>query len=234
MSLTITAISDTHTRHSLLTNDLPGGDIIIHAGDFMNSGYYKSEVQDFCKWFDSLDYDAKIFIAGNHDRLFEDSPKEAMEIVNSHKWIDYLQDSNIQYARGEYSPINIWGSPWQPEFYNWAFNLPRMGEDLREKWSLIPIETDILVTHGPPYSYLDLSGHGNIKCGCELLLDRVMTVKPKIHIFGHVHGSYGYKFNGTTHFINAAVLNEQYKYRNKPLTFTWDADINEIEFLTDF
>ena len=231
MSLTITAISDTHAKHRMITDDLPGGDLLIHAGDAMTNGYYESELRDFLTWFSDQrqKYSHCVFIAGNHDRLFEDKPEKINDILKEFPDITYLQD--------ESSIINdthIYGSPWQPEFYNWAFNLPRMGEDLKEKWSLIPPETDILITHGPPYSYLDLSGHGNIKCGCELLLDRVMTVKPKIHIFGHVHGSYGYKFNGTTHFINAAVLNEQYKYRNKPLTFTWDADINEIEFLTDF
>ena len=223
----ITFISDTHTKHNLTSNDLPGGDIIIHAGDFMNSGYYWEEVYPFLKWYDDLDnYDTKIFIAGNHDRLFEDRNQEARGLLTGYKTINYLQDETIIV-----NDTKIYGSPWQPEFYNWAFNLPRNGEDLREKWFNIPNSTDILITHGPPFGHLDVTPYGNLNVGCELLRVRLDSLKPKIHVFGHVHSGYGYKFHEGTHFINAAVLSERYQYTNKPVTIDWNPETNEVEFL---
>ena len=106
-----------------------------------------------------------------------------------------------------------------------------MGEDLREKWNWIPDTTDILITHGPPWEHLDATPYGNKRVGCELLRVRVDELKPKIHVFGHIHSGYGYKFHEGTHFINAAVLNEKYMYTNKPINVEWDKETNKIEFL---
>jgi predicted phosphodiesterase len=236
----LTVISDTHTKHRQLNGDLPGGDLLIHAGDFMNSGYMPHEIEDFCKWFEAQDYDHLVFIAGNHDRVFENLPERAMEIVNSYKSIDYLQDTQITlYYDGPNgdSPednVRIYGSPWQPEFYNWAFNLPKGGKELQEKWAAIPTDTDILITHGPAQGHLDMSGppYNEPNLGCGLLRHHFDTnFKPKIHICGHIHGGYGYKFDGQTHYFNASILNERYKYVNKPMTFDWNPETNEINFI---
>lgn len=225
----ITFISDTHSRHTDITKDLPGGDLLLHSGDFMNSGVKQNEMFSFCDWFNKLDeYDSKIFIAGNHDILFEQSPTFVKGALSGYKWIDYLQDEEI-IVNG----VKIYGSPWQPEFYNWAFNLPRRGPGLSSRWENIPNDTDILITHGPPQGILDISGppYSQGDLGCELLRVRVDELKPKIHLFGHIHGSYGYKFINGTHFINASVLNEQYEYKNKPLTVKWDKESNDLTFL---
>lgn len=225
----ITFISDTHSRHTDITKDLPGGDLLLHSGDFMNSGVKQNEMFSFCDWFNKLDeYDSKIFIAGNHDILFEQSPTFVKGALSGYKWIDYLQDEEI-IVNG----VKIYGSPWQPEFYNWAFNLPRRGPGLSTRWENIPNDTDILITHGPPQGILDISGppYSQGDLGCELLRVRVDELKPKIHVFGHIHGSYGYKFINGTHFINASVLNEQYEYKNKPLTVKWDKESNDLTFL---
>jgi hypothetical protein len=195
---------------------------------------YKHEIQEFCKWFNSLDnYDNKIFIAGNHDWGFQKRPNESKEIINSYKWIDYLQDEETGLQIGDGPMVKIYGSPWQPEFHNWAFNLPRNGWELEQKWNDIPINTDILITHGPAQGYLDTSGPpwNEPMLGCELLVERIKEIKPKIHLCGHIHGGYGYMFDGDTHFINASVLNERYDYVNKPLTIEWDPVTNSIEFL---
>lgn len=225
----ITFISDTHSRHTDITKDLPGGDLLLHSGDFMNSGVIQNEMFSFCDWFNKLDeYDSKIFIAGNHDILFEQSPTFVKGALSGYKWIDYLQDEEIIV-----NDVKIYGSPWQPEFYNWAFNLPRRGPGLSSRWENIPNDTDILITHGPPQGILDISGppYSQGDLGCELLRVRVDELKPKIHLFGHIHGSYGYKFINGTHFINASVLNEQYEYKNKPLTVKWDKESNDLTFL---
>jgi len=226
----ITFISDTHTKHREINKDLPGGDLIIHAGDFMNSGYESQDVADFVNWYSSLltmDYKHRVFIAGNHDRLFEDYPNLAKELINAYSGgLIYLQDQSHVI-----DGVKIYGSPWQPAFYDWAFNLPRNGWELELKWKDIPNDTDILITHGPPFGHLDVTPYGNLNVGCELLRARVDELKPKIHVFGHVHSGYGYKFHNDTHFINAAVLNEKYKYFNKPLTVEWDPETNELEFI---
>lgn len=226
----ITFISDTHTKHRQL--NLPGGDLLVHAGDLMNSGYLKHEITDFCKWFEAQDYDRCLFIAGNHDRLFETLPEEVAEIVNEYG-IHYLQDSQYLYGDFPDELVKIYGSPWQPEFYNWAFNLPRCGTELEKAWEAIPEDTDILVTHGPPQDHLDVSGPpwNTPHLGCELLRVRVDKIKPKIHVFGHIHGSAGYKFYDGTHFINASVLNEGYSVVNQPITVDWDPVTNELQFV---
>ena len=131
----------------------------------------------------------------------------------------------------EIDGIKIWGSPWQPEFCNWAFNLPRNGWQLAEKWNFIPENIDILITHCPSFGNLDIVIGREDNLGCELLTERIKIVKPKIHIFGHIHSGYGYKFDGVTHHFNASVLNERYEYTNKPLTIDWNRDTNEIIFL---
>jgi len=226
----ITFISDTHTKHNQVTPDLPGGDLLIHAGDFMNSGYYWEEVYPFLKWYDELNnYDHKVFIAGNHDRLFDDRPREVQGLLTGYKTIDYLQDQCITVGDDE-QMVKIYGSPWQPEFYDWAFNLPRQGEDLREKWFWIPKDTDILVTHGPAFGHCDEAPYGG-HVGCELLRERIDEFPPKIHVFGHIHAGYGYKFHNGTHFFNAAVLGERYNYDNKPMTVDWDPITNELNFI---
>jgi len=233
----ITLISDTHTKHQNLNLDLPGGDMLIHSGDFMNSGYDKEDVTDFFDWFSSIKgYDKKIFIAGNHDRILENDPTWSTLTIKDYPNLIYLQDEGYSiYDIEDDSSVKLYGSPWQPAFFNWAFNLPRNGEELKAKWDAIPSNTDILITHGPPFGYLDIPGGQSIRVGCEMLRYRVDELKPKIHVFGHVHGGYGYYFNGHTHFFNASVLNERYKYTNKPFTFEWDQSTNEIKTLyTEF
>jgi hypothetical protein len=236
----ITLISDTHTRHGLIPmEDLPGGDLLIHAGDIMNSGYNKNDIFDFCTWFQSLkQYEDKVFIAGNHDRMFENHPVESNMIVNNFGDIIYLQDDNYtMYFDGPNGDtpednIHIYGSPWQPWFYDWAFNLPKNGPGLATKWEAIPDNTDILITHGPAFGTLDtVAGRPWDHLGCELLAQRIEVIKPKIHVCGHIHSGRGYEFKNDTHFFNASVLDEQYEYTQKPMTFNWNPDNNTVDFI---
>ena len=231
----ITVISDTHTKHGLIPlTDLPGGDLLIHAGDIMNSGYNKNDILDFCTWFHSLEqYDKKIFIAGNHDRMFENHPEGVEELLNIYFDIDYLQDEAYDlYDLDTDTSTKIYGSPWQPEFYSWAFNLPKNSLQLAGKWEAIPNNTDILITHGPAFGTLDtVAGRPWDNLGFELLAQRIEVIKPKIHVCGHIHSGYGYEFKNGTHFFNAAVLDEQYEYTQKPMKFDWNKETNTIEFV---
>jgi len=202
------ALSDTHGKHRLLKN-LPPADVIIHAGDISMEGAEHS-IQDFLRWFSKLDYAYRIFIAGNHDRFFEDEPAGLIKKMVPENVI-YLNDSGICIEG-----INIWGSPITPWFFDWAFNRQR-GKEIGKHWKLIPDNTDILITHGPPYGILDAVPHGHV--GCEALLKRVKAVKPRVHLFGHIHEAYGSFENKASRFFNASVLDDQYELRNAPMEF---------------
>ena len=228
----ITFISDTHNKHLYLTKDLPGGDLLIHAGDISSMGY-KHEIQKFCDWFNEIDnYDCNVFIAGNHDWGFQKRPEETMSIINSYKWINYLQDSSMTFYSKNMKSCNLYGTPWQPEFYNWAFNLPRNSEELQSKWNAIPEDTDILITHGPAWGILDgVIDKRGIHLGCELLAERIQKIKPKIHVCGHIHTGRGiYEKDGTL-YINASVLNEQYQYTYNPITIDYDFETGKYEII---
>jgi UDP-2,3-diacylglucosamine pyrophosphatase LpxH len=240
MKTRITVLSDTHTKHGLIPmEDLPGGDMILFAGDLMNSGYNRNDIWDFCHWFQSLkQYEDKVFIAGNHDRMFENHPEEVKGYLKKFPLIDYLEDEQLTlYGDGPNGDmpegnIRIYGSPWQPEFFNWAFNLPKNGIEIASKWLAIPDNTDILITHGPAYGTLDtVKGRQYDNLGCGMLAERIKVIKPKIHICGHIHSGYGYYFDGTTHYFNASVLNERYNFENKPFNIEWDKQTNEIVFI---
>ena len=201
-------ISDTHGKHNELS--LPKADVIIHAGDICSRGY-EQEVMDFLKWFDRLDYKYKIFIAGNHDFLFERESDEVLQKLIP-PGIIYLNDSAI-----EIEGIKIWGSPITPWFFNWAFNRNR-GEAISRHWEIIPDDIRILVTHGPPFSILDKTLKKE-HVGCEDLLQKILEIKPGFHLFGHIHEAYGIFKNNDTTFINASVLDANYNLRNEPVVF---------------
>jgi Icc-related predicted phosphoesterase len=206
--LKFVAISDTHCRHNNIK--LPNGDVLLHAGDITYCGK-KSEVVDFLNWFSRQKFAFKVFIAGNHDFYFENAnPKELEEVVP--KNVIYLNDSGISIDN-----FTIWGSPVTPWFYNWAFNRQR-GVEIQRHWNLIPGKIDVLLTHGPVYGILDSVINKN-SAGCKTLLSTVQKIKPKVHVFGHIHESYGVETRFGVKFINASVLNESYELVNRPVVF---------------
>ena len=239
MKLKVTLISDTHAKHNRLRYDLPGGDLLIHAGDFMTSGYHVHEARNFFEWYEKIvTYDTKVFIAGNHDRIMQLEVEQMRGELTGYKTIEYLEDEMMgMYFDGPNGDhpediVRIYGSPWQPEFFQWAYNLPRNGDELKAKWNAIPDNTDILVTHGPAWGFLDdVEGRRGTHLGCELLTERIKAIKPKIHVCGHIHSGYGHYFDGHTHYFNASVLNERYEYAHLPWHFEWDNITNEINFL---
>jgi Icc-related predicted phosphoesterase len=228
----LTIISDTHNKHKHISGDLKGGDLLLHAGDISSMGY-EHEIREFAKWYNGLDnYTTKVFIAGNHDWGFQNNAEKTKEILETYKDIKYLEDEFLGIIDGGEPEIKIWGSPWQPEFYNWAFNLPKGGWELEQKWKDIPDDIDILITHGPAWGFLDdVEGNRNVHLGCELLAERIKQIKPKIHICGHIHTGYGHYYDGHTHYFNAAVLNERYNYAHLPWHIDWNPITNEIQFL---
>jgi Icc-related predicted phosphoesterase len=194
----IVFISDTHNRHSEIT--VPAGDLLVHAGDISGRGGVY-EITRFMDWLEDQPHPHKVLIAGNHDFLAERNPEEFLGLVP--KNVIYLNDSGT-----EINGLKIWGSPIQPWFFDWAFNRQR-GEEIDQHWQLIPEGTDLLMTHGPPSGILDRTITGE-KVGCEDLLRRVLEIKPRIHVFGHIHEAYGQVQQDGIHFINASVLNHRY------------------------
>lgn len=202
------AISDTHCRHRSLK--LPKGDVIIHAGDISYQGE-RSELEDFLKWFSQLDFEHKIFIGGNHDFFLEKAKPTVLKKLIPEN-VTYLKDCST-----ELGGIKVWGSPYTPWYFNWAFNKHR-GLQMKKQWSQIPDDTTLLLTHGPAFGILDTVINER-HVGCKELLDRVMTLKPKVHVFGHIHESYGSKKLQGVRFYNACMLNESYELVNKPIVF---------------
>jgi len=202
----VVIISDTHNYHNKII--LPVGDIIVHCGDMTGMGR-EAEVVSFLDWFENIKYTHKIFIAGNHDFAFEHNPSWLHDELD-HRNFNYLLDESI-ILEG----IKFYGSPYQPWFHNWAFNLDR-GEKCAAKWAEIPQDTDFLITHGPPEGILDKTLEGEY-VGCYDLLQRVKVVQPKVHAFGHIHEGYGIKQVEETLFVNASICTRNYKPTNKPI-----------------
>ncbi|MEK7723259.1 MAG: metallophosphatase domain-containing protein [Acidobacteriota bacterium] len=208
----IVCLSDTHNCNEQI--EVPDGDILLHSGDATSVGNIV-QINAFNQWFSKLPHKYKIFVAGNHDWLFETDNGLSRSLLD--KSIIYLQDSFV-----EIEGLKIYGSPWQPRFFDWAFNLNR-GVELAEKWKLIPLDTDILITHGPPNGLLDEVERGSWteNTGCEELRKRVETLaefgKLKLHLFGHIHCGYGQDEQSGVKFVNASTCDEQYQPTQPPI-----------------
>jgi len=208
----IVCISDTHNY--LKEIKIPEGDILLHSGDATFYGY-GHEVKPFGEWIRSHPHMYKVFVAGNHDRSFEDQPKKAAEWLGD--GIIYLQDQAVELEiNGD--KVKIYGAPWQPWFFDWAFNIRPETGGLKAKWDLIPKDADVLVTHGPPYKLRDVNREGE-HCGDRDLRQAIQRVRPKLHVCGHIHEGYGVSRFGDTLIANASICNRKYKPVNKPLVF---------------
>jgi Icc-related predicted phosphoesterase len=209
----ITCISDTHSlvrspdSLKVLTAKLTGGEILVHAGDMSSQGS-ATEVMLFLEWFWSLPYTHKVLIAGNHDWLFERDPGLAADMLANFPGITYLNDSEATIEG-----LRFWGSPITPFFNNWAFN--RHSKEIGQHWDMIPEGIDVLITHGPPAGILDTIDSVQPPAGCHLLRGAVARVKPKLHVFGHIHEGRGLRQVDETLYINAATLNGRYQLYNQ-------------------
>jgi predicted phosphohydrolase len=158
---------------------------LVHAGDLTQSGSL-SEVQKTLDWLNTFPHTHKVVVAGNHDLFLDGTTTTAdHDSQGALKWgsLIYLQDTNTSLTFPGGRRLKVYGSPWTRKQGNWAFQYPR-GED---RWSnTIPDDIDVLVTHSPPRFYLDLDGFGD-----ENLLNELWRVRPRVHVFGHIHAGYG-------------------------------------------
>lgn len=202
----IIGISDTHNLHNQI--EVPECDILIHAGDATGRGHM-NELMPFLNWFSKQPAKYKVMVPGNHDWGFEKQP-DFYKLQCSERGISLLMDEMV-----ELDGIKIWGSPIQPFFCDWAFNR-WPGDDIQKHWDLIPPGMDILVTHGPPKGFLDENMLGQ-QCGCDQLLYKILEVRPKVHIFGHIHDNNGLKTFDNIKFYNVAICDEMYRAAYKPM-----------------
>ncbi|XP_069119779.1 metallophosphoesterase MPPED2-like [Argopecten irradians] len=235
--LRFVCISDTHSRIENGAYKIPPGDVLLHGGDFSMIGLPK-DIHKFNEYLGTLPHKVKVVIAGNHDLTFDE------EMVKNHRqnlsmmfgvreqfYEAYMAEKNLtdvkelmtncvylEDASVDIHGIKIYGSPWQPEFGGWGFNLPR-GQALLDKWNMIPDDTEILITHGPPIGHGDHTFDGT-RAGCVELLSTIQQrVRPKYHIFGHIHEGYGVTTDGVTTYINASTCTLRYKTENAPVIF---------------
>lgn len=201
----IVMMSDTH-NWEIKREDIPDGDILIHAGDATGEGSY-DEVNRFYKWFGAIKgFKHKIYVPGNHDWLFDTQ----WGYANSFAPFDVtiLNDSGI-----EIDGVKFWGSPVTPYFFGWAFN--RRDEEIQRHWDYIPDDTNVLITHGPILGVGDMTIRGE-HVGCPRLGREVLRLQDlQLHVFGHIHYAHGmYTRNGVTH-VNAAICDERYRPTQK-------------------
>lgn len=192
MRTVIVCLSDTHAHHRQVI--VPDGDILIHAGDFTGLDRGRPTLRDFDSWLGELPHPHKIVVPGNHDFALEEHPFPKSLLQNA----TVLINEEITVLG-----LKIWGSPVTP-LYGGAFGLISAA-DRRKLYRDTPTGLDLLVTHGPPYGILDYAPNG-IHHGCRELLKTVERVKPRIHVFGHIHGAHSVSTGPPTTFVNAALL----------------------------
>jgi Icc-related predicted phosphoesterase len=222
----IIVFSDTHGSHGLLDLPIDGIDMAIFAGD---AGTYKNPysningILDFIEWYSKIPIKYKIWIAGNHDTSTEAGLVDARQL-SEEKGLIYLEHET-KYVNG----IEIFGSPYTPTFYNWAYNVDR--DKLRDYWNQIPVTTEILITHGPTYGIGKL---GVVKSGEDVGDEELTNIikntlnNLKFTVFGHIHEGYGYHKENDKLFINASVLDLDYKLVNKPFIITMNLETKKI------
>ena len=198
-------IADTHRRHRELA--IPECDILIHCGDICSFQQEDQAIlEDTDAWFAEVPARHVLCTGGNHDFLLE-----RREFKFAHAQL--LQDRLI-----EVGGLSIYGAPWCPDLSGFAFY--KSGDELLEKWKLIPAGIDVLVTHTPPYGILDLPTSGNVHLGCKHLLHELERIQPRLHVFGHVHASYGSFADKKTQYFNAAMVGgKDFTVRNCPVLY---------------
>jgi Icc-related predicted phosphoesterase len=222
----VVTISDTHGMHDGLT--IPQCDVLIVAGDICRSGN-TWQLEEFSDWLSGQSNNFKkcLLVSGNHDWVFAKTKLIGIEILKNYLGdkIEYLQDQEIVI-----DGIKFYGSPWQPEFNSWAFNLPR-GDRLKLVWEAIPDDVNVLITHCPPHGIGDLVVNSHNHAGCFELLNRIKQLSKnslKLSVFGHIHSGNGLytsdELKGVI-FCNTAICDERYKPNNSAYEFNIDSNL---------
>lgn len=188
---TLCLVSDTHRQHRSVA--IPACDLLIHCGDFCS--FQREDLQtleDADFWFAESSAQHVVCLGGNHDFLLH------------HREFRFAHATLLEDTLLEVAGLTIYGSPWCPDLSGFAYYAT--AEQLIERWKQIPAGIDVLITHTPPFGILDLPTAGTVHLGCPHLRQELDRIRPRLHVFGHVHASHGMERNATTQFINAAVV----------------------------
>ncbi|KAH8780527.1 Metallo-dependent phosphatase-like protein [Hyaloscypha sp. PMI_1271] len=244
-------ISDTHnfqfgnaeTWHGAFRQPVPKVDVLLHAGDLTERGGLNA-YKGVLNMLSSIDAELKLVIGGNHDLsldgnywrtyMCDDEDPEgmaehdnAMEIFKGPlakaAGVTYLEEGLNTFTLKNGAKFTIYTSPYQPEFYHWAFPYERNEDRFNLQHQSAPSVTsiatnpipdfpsvDIMMTHGPPKDILDWTAHGTV--GCENLLRAVSRARPRLYCFGHIHEAYGAKvitWKDDTTLIGAEAIEGQ-------------------------
>lgn len=214
----IVAISDTHNQHAKIKR-MPTGDVLIHAGDLTGEGI-PAEIFDAFAWLSKQPYERIIVIPGNHDFGLQRIPQLAGVLKSKFPRVELLND-NDTIVNG----LRVFGSPWTPWFHDWAFNFlpgPAGEKQAQEKWTQIPDDTAILITHGPVHGILDETLRRK-HVGCAALKARIENL-PNLRLFmsGHIHEAYGAEKHGEVLYVNACTCDSRYFPEQPPIVVDID------------
>jgi Icc-related predicted phosphoesterase len=214
--LRLVIISDTHGLHRQV--QLPEGDVLIHCGDFMNSGLSLPEIVSFDVWLSQQPHRHRLVIPGNHDIAFERARHIALpQLMHA----TYLEETSVTIEG-----VKFYGCPYTPAFFNWAFMENRNSKEMRRHWiKAFHEQPDVLISHGPPFGILDQNKQtssryyeaGEPHLGCEEMMRAMPFIHPKINCFGHIHSSHGSFEQDGTQFINASQIDEDYRVVFEPV-----------------
>ena len=212
-------LADTHGSFNLIKPEwIFPSDFLLIAGDITNYGQ-QSQVEACVNWALDFPTQHRIIIAGNHDLSLDKERYESFTRKPENTDIDetrkLLDTSGITYLNHQaitIDGIHFFGSPYSMEFGQWAF--PILSDQCDHFWDDVPLNTDVFLTHGPPYGILDLSQYSQQKTGCPSLLNKINQIKPKLSVFGHLHEAYGYFKTKDTLFINCSLMNMKYQMVN--------------------
>lgn len=200
----IVAISDTHELHREL--EVPDGDLLIHAGDLTMFGKSLQALRDFNEWLGELPHRHKVVVYGNHEYMLEADPGLRRLLSNA---VVLVNESVVIEG------VKVWGSPLT-QHYGGAFGRSNPADRVCV-YNTIPADTDIVVTHGPPFGILDSTPEYPGPSGDRELREAVRRTRPRLHIFGHVHSGYGVLPTRNTMFVNAALMGWAGDLENKPI-----------------
>lgn len=227
----IVCLSDTHGLLPEL--DLDRIDLVLHAGDYTLHNKHDIQGQldyfenQFCPWVRRIASQTQFYyINGNHEVFAEklNINTDYNDVTQKH----CIDNSSVFLC--DYN-IKIYGNPYTPTFYNWAFNLPDMPDGLGKKFKYIPDSIDILVSHGPPHGVMDYvpgrlvldRNTGEVveipacNAGSHELAKAITRVKPRLVVCGHLHSNFGVvKKEGVT-YVGCSLMDENYQSNRFPI-----------------
>ena len=215
ITMRIVCLSDTHGLHRDMTHPIPDGDVLVFAGDLCGHGEMY-EVKAFARWMGKLPHEHKIVVAGNHDWPFS-ARRIPLEQQHARAYIEEIAGAvYLNHEAAQVATLSVFGSPWTPQFGDWAFMYRHDAITAEARWNDVPEGLDLLITHGPPKGILDRTVRGDF-AGCDALRNRAKKARPRLHVFGHIHEAYGTTTENGTQYVNASVCNIRYEPINAPV-----------------